>query len=219
MKKSSILTYFLSVAVLCLTGISCNLNSSHEADLEKTLEPVEEVTFINGTENTTITVNKTGSSLYEIMFKGVGSNNIIADGNHEGWCLDWQTPIESDNGTYEGIKLYSTYRVEKWKPINYFLNIRDELKEQYPEVTWREFQIAIWSLRANPPFDLETISVEDLPAVVKKDGQPNFSYDLVNQILAQVESGHQNFEYEEGVQFAVIAETPVDVQTLFTVVE
>lgn len=199
---------------------SCNNLTGDSGDVSDSLEPVENVTPINGAESSTIIVNKSNESFFTLEFNNVGANTVIADGfSGEGWCIDWQKPINSDNGVYDSIALYSTFNVEKWNPLNYLLNITDDLKQDDPALTYREFQAAIWSLRGFPEFNLDSISDEDLPSRLQSNGQANFSREKVKTILEVVEAGYENFEFTEGTRYAVIAETPADVQTVITVVE
>lgn len=208
------LTFFFS------TSCTNSLTGS-EPDLSESLEPVEEVQLIPGGENATITVNKNRNEAYfSIQFSNISANNVIENGTKEAWCIYWTKSIDSNNGIYNGIKLYSTDLVEKWKPVNYLLNIRQELKNSDPDLTYRDFQIVLWSLRANPEFKLDNVAIEDLPSVFRtEDGQRNFNTEKVKQILDIVEAGYKDFSFSSGTKFAVIAETPADVQTVFAVVE
>lgn len=95
----------------------------------------------------------------------------------------------------------------------------DDLKQADPELTYREIQAVVWSLRGLPEFNLNAISDEDLPSRLQSDGQANFSREKVNSILEIVDDGYEDFEFTEGTRFAVIAETPADVQTVITVVQ
>ncbi|NGP75639.1 hypothetical protein G3570_03285 [Balneolaceae bacterium YR4-1] len=209
------------IAMTVLFSTSCEKSlTGSEPDLTITLKSVEEVQLISGGENTTITVNKNNNeSNFSIYFSNIDANNVIENGTLEAWCIDWTKHIGSNNTTYQGIKLYSTDRVEKWEKVNYLLNIKDQLKNGDPNITWREFQVVIWSLRANPEFDLDKIEVEDLPSSMLTNGQPNFSYDKVKEILLILENGYKEFVFSAGTKFAVIAATPADVQTVFGVVE
>ncbi|PKD44334.1 hypothetical protein [Rhodohalobacter barkolensis] len=210
------------LAIMVLFSISCeNTVSGSEPDLTDTLDPVEDVLLIPGGENATILVNKNHQTAYfSLLLSDISPNDFIENGTKEAWCIDWTKPIQSSNSTYNGIKLYSTDMVEKWKPVNYLLNISQDLRSSDPDITWRELQIAIWSLRANPEFDLDTISTEDLPSSFRtENGERNFNIEKVNEILSIVESGYEDFDFSSGTKFAVIAETPVDVQTVFVVVE
>lgn len=207
------------MAVLFVTSCEKSLTGS-EPDLTETLKSVEEVQLISGGENATITVNKNHKEAYfSILFSNINSNNVIENGTLEAWCIDWTKPLNSNNGTYNNIKLYSTDRVEKWRKVNYLLNIKEQLKNGDPNITWREFQVVIWSLRANPEFDLDKIAIEDLPGSMLTDGEPNFSYDKVKEILVILENGYKVFDFSAGTKFAVIAATPADIQTVFGVVE
>lgn len=211
----------LIVINITLIGIGCDDSpSSNDSDLEESLEPVENVIPVEGGENATIIVDKDFTAFFNVNFSSIGPNDIIQNGIKGGWCIDWKTPINSDGGTYTGIQLYSTFLVKEWMPVNYLLNIQEELQDEDPEITYREIQLAIWSLRGNPEFDLADVNLEELPNRFEKDGEANFNPQKVDEILNLVEEGYQDFNFSsKGTSFAVIAETPEDVQTIFGVVE
>lgn len=209
------------IAMTVLFSTSCTDSfTGSESDLPESLESVEEVQLIPGGEDATITVNTNRKEAYfSIHFSNIGANKIIGNGTKEAWCIDWKKPLDSNNGTYNDIKLHSTDLVEKWKPLNYLLNIKEQLMKGDSKITWREIQVTIWSLRARPEFDLDTIKPEDFPSSFTTDGQPNFSYEKVREILNTIENGYKGFDFSTGTKFAVVAETPPDVQTVITVVE
>lgn len=209
-----------TITILFNTSCSDSLTGS-ESDLSDSLVPVEEIQLIPGGENATITVNKNRRGAYfDIHFTNIGSNSVIENDPLESWCIYWTTPIDSNNGIYNGIKLYSTDLVEEWKPLNYLLNISQALKNGDRDLTYRDFQIVLQSLRANPEFSVDNIATEDLPSIFQtEDGERNYSTEKVKQILATVDAVYKDFSFSTGTKFAVIAETPPDVQTVFAVVE
>ena len=210
--------YIFSFAIL-LFSVSCDFLRQSDNKLAESLEPVEEVSLISGAENSTIIVNKGNQSYFSIDFDNIEPNDVIQNGTGEGWCIDWRKSIDSNGGNYNGIELYSTFLVEGWKSINYLLNIKENLIANNPEITWREIQVAIWSLRANPEFNLNEVAVENLPGrMVNSDGQPNFSYDKVQEILDIIDAGYESFTFTPDTKYAVVAATPSDVQSVFTVV-
>jgi hypothetical protein len=222
MKGLNKLFYLLLTVSILLFISSCNnITGSTENgnDLEDSLNPVEDVVPVEGGENSTITVHKASDTYFNLEFSDIQSNSIIGNGAGEGWCIDWQKPIDSDGGTYHGVKLYSTFNVKKWNQINYLFNIIEDLKSNDPEITGRDIQIVIWSLRGNPEFNVDTVSVDDLPARMRSNGEANFDKDRVKEILDIINAGYEDFDFTEGTRFAVIAETPADVQTVITVVE
>lgn len=220
MRSISLLSLGLATIILLFISVSCKSVNGDEGGLEDSLDPVEEVIPVTGAENSTITVNKSNDTYFTLEFENIGSNDVIENGmTGEGWCIDWQMPIDSDNSVYSNISLYSTFQVEKWKRVNFLFNIVDHLQSQDPDITFREIQLVVWSLRGYPEFNLEELEVEDLPSRMVTDGEPNFSYDKVDNILQIVEAGYEDFDYTEGTRYAVIAETPADVQTVITVVE
>jgi hypothetical protein len=218
MSYSKIWAYCLIIPSLIIALSSCK-DSTTTAPIVDSLDPIYEVTLIPGSENTTITVNRSNEYYFTLDFRNIKSNKIMGDNIGEGWCIDWQKPIDSGGGVYNNIKLYSTFNVENWNPLNYLLNIKEQLKESDPGITNLELQIAIWSLRGFPEFNLNKIAVQDLPGRMHNDGQLTFDSQKVNQILQIVENGHKDFSFDPGTKFAVIAETPADVQTIITVVQ
>ncbi len=220
MRSISLLSLGLATITLLFISISCKSVNSEEGDLEDSLDPVEEVIPVNGGENSTITVNKGNDTYFTLEFENIETNNVIENGTRgEGWCIDWQMPIDSDDSVYNNVSLYSTFQVEKWQRVNFLFNIVDHLRNEDPDLSFREIQVVIWSLRGYPEFNLDELSVEDLPSRMVTDGEPNFSYDKVDNILQIIEAGYEDFDYTEGTRYAVIAETPADVQTVITVVE
>lgn len=210
---------YVSAITILTVIVSCEVVQDQSSGVSESLDPIEEVVAIEGAEQSTLIVNKSNASYFSLEFQDIQPNNVITNGISEGWCIDWETPINSEDGRYENIQLYSTNRVEQWKPLNYLLNIKDDLMQNDPEMSWQEIQLIIWSLRGIPEFDLSAIPIEDLPSRMTTDGEPNFRYEKVYEILELIENNHQNFSYEEGSKYAVIAETPADVQTVITVVE
>ncbi|WP_441000599.1 hypothetical protein [Fodinibius sp. SL11] len=217
-------TCFLAISLMfvaCDNRLTSS-NDDEKPDLGESLTPIEEMSLIEGANSATLIINidRDEDAYFDIDFSEIESNNIIGNGARDGWCIDVWKSINSNSGVYENIKLYSTHLVEQWKPVNYLLNIQGELRRIDAEISWLEIQLAIWSLRAYPKFDLESVTLEELPGQFRKDGEALFSYDKVYEILDFVNANFQSFDFEQaGVKFAVVAEMPVDVQTIITVVE
>ena len=212
--------FSITLIPILLALSSCKNLTGDSGNISESLDPVENVEAVAGAESTTLLVKKGSEAYFSLEFSGMDQNDVIQNGFiGDGWCIDWQKPIDSNNGVYDGIQLYSTFNVEKWNPLNYLFNIMDDLKQADPDLTYREFQAVVWSMRGFPEFNLEAFSDEELPSRLRTDGQANFSREKVNTILEIVEAGYRDFEFTEGTKFAVIAETPADVQTIITVVE
>lgn len=210
---------FVLVAFLLIT--SCKKNSTDsDPEIEESLETVEEVSLISGGEDATVTVNLNEEEAYfDVEFSNIGPNDIIENGTRKAWCIDIWTSINHNGGTYENIPLYSTYPVEDWKPLNYLINIEEELRSNDSEIGWREIQLAIWSLRGNPEFNLDEVDVADLPSAMQSNGEPRFNAQKVKDIVDMVKDNSANFDYLEASKFVVVAGMPSGVQTFITVVD
>jgi hypothetical protein len=218
--KSTLQISIFAVLMLSLILTSCKGLTPVGSDLLDTMDPVEEVTKITGGESSTLVVNRGTDHYFSLEFSDIAPNEIMSNStDNPGYCIDWQTPINSDGGTYLDVPLYSTFNVEKWNRLNYLFNIVDDLKKNDPNLTYREIQVVIWSLRGNPKFDVDTVKTTDLPGRMQSNGAPNFSIQKVKDILGILEAGYKDFDFAPGTKYAVIAETPSDVQTVITIVK
>ncbi len=214
--------YLTLLLIFTIGTISCNkVTTGNTAEIDESLEPIEAVVPVESGENVSLTVNRNADKAYfDLKFENIQSNSIISNGEWNGWCIDVFKPLNSNGGVYNNVELFSTDLVEQWLPVNYLLNIQDELLANDEDLTWREIQLAIWSLRAYPAFNLDDVAITELPSSFHEDGEPLFSYEKVENILPLVESGYQEFDYtQSGTKYAVVAALPVDVQTVFAVVE
>lgn len=212
----------LLLAAFVIGGTTCKNEITGDKKIGDSLEPIEEVTPVAGAENVTLIVetNPKNQAYFDLAFNNIQPNAIISDGNFDGWCIDAFKSINSNGGTYDNLQLFSTDRVEKWMPINYLLNIREDLIAKDQELTWLEIQLAVWSLRTYPNFRLDDIVIADLPGQFHKDGEPLFNHQKVSDILELVNNEYEQFDYtKKGTKYAIVAKLPVDVQTVFAVVE
>ena len=205
----------LTMTALLLSGCSEIVSNTQ---IDDSLENVEEVSLIEGADNITVTVNKGDESYFTLGLRGVSNQLEYLTHANLGWCIDWQTPINSNGGVYSGVKAYSTLGVESWNRINYILNHIEELRGLFPDTSFREIQLVIWSLRGNPEFNIDEVDLSDLPPEFRDNGNPLFDQNLVKDILNFVDEQYSDWSYTDGDFYAVILETPADVQTLITIV-
>lgn len=219
MRELELVLKYLVTGVLVVAILSCNTNSTDDTEIINSLEPVEEISLVPGAENASITVNKGQNSYLSVEIGSINNDEFTGLGTLEAWCIDWRKPLDISNGVYSGIQVYSTFQVEKWSRINYLLNILDDLRDEDPELTFREIQIVVWALRLNPEFDPDNIEVDDLPSRLLKNGKPDFDIQKVEHILNRIEQNHTSFDFVAGTRYALVLETPADVQTIFAMVE
>lgn len=208
--KLFIFSIFLASVALTLP----NCDSTQPSGIESSLDPIPELAVIEGAENAAFTINRGVNSYFSIEVSNIEPNPFIAGGIANGWYMNWTIPIESDNTTLKGLKLYSSFGDDKWKAVNYLLNIRASLMSEIDGLTYREIQAAIWTLLDFPEFDLDTVRAGQLPGDMAENGQFNFDIQKVNQIVNHVNDNYESFQYSAVSAYAVIAETPSNTQPI-----
>jgi hypothetical protein len=163
---------------------ACQDNTSG-VTIEESLDVVPNLSLVSGAENTTIRVNRGTNSYFNIDVSNIEYSNMISEGPREAWCIAYNTPISSDNSIYEGLGVYSTKGDKRFSSINRLFTVKDRLMKNDPDITWKEIQVAIWSLMEYPKFDMYS---SDLPNRLRTNGQPNFNTEKVESIVAQVKS-------------------------------
>jgi hypothetical protein len=183
MMNRGIITFLILTLVSVLAFVACDVIS--EKGLEESLDTVPNVSIIKGAENANITVNGGDNSFFKVDVKNVEWNTLISNGAKEGWCIAWKDPISSNNATYEGLGIYSTAGDKQFKDVNRLFTIKNSLMRADPDITWREIQVAIWSLVPFQSFDMN-MPVDELPGSFVRDGQANFDKEKVQFIVDAV---------------------------------
>lgn len=214
MKRELIIPITL-LFILVSALVSCE--QSLNTDIEESLAPYLELESIEGADNTSIVVNRGGNSGFDSYFtfdvKNVAGGGFLKEGLVEGWCLEWDKAIASNGDQHNGVEAYSTYGSETWKPVNYLMSVKNQLKRKDPSLTYREIQVAIWSLIDVPRFDVDEVLANDrMPSRMMSDGQPNFSVSKVKEIVDHVRSNASSYTYSEDSPFMVFARTDDDSQ-------
>ena len=213
MKTKSIIT----VAMLLFLGAMTSCTDSVNTDIEDTLAPYLELEAIEEASNTTLTIQRGTSAGLDSYFafdvSNIESNSIISEGMVEGWCLEWDKPIAQNNDRHDGVEAYSTFGSEEWKPVNYLMSIKNQLKKNDSSLTYKEIQVALWSLIDVPRFNVdEVIAAGRMPSRMMTNGKPNFSVTKVKDIVNHVRSNSDTYVYTETNPYLVFARTADDSQ-------
>jgi hypothetical protein len=216
-KSNLIFSGVLLLGILFLSA--CNNSGS---SLEESVKPYLELQAVDGASNVTMTVNRGASqgldSYFALDFTNFESDGIVKEGLTEGWCLDYQKPIDQNNDVHEGIKMFNTFGSENWKPANYLMNIKDELKQNDPSITYKEIQIALWSLIEKPSFNIDkALSEGTMPSRLMTNGSPNFSVEKTKGIVNKVRKEVDDFVYKPGTPVIVYSNTHIDDQDVGSV--
>lgn len=220
LNKLSFNIFILIIGALFIT--SCDNMSTNTETIEKSLDLYTNLEPVDGASNTTFTINK-GRDLnrdgyFEVNISNMEANEMIQTGSYGAWCIEWKKPLRSSNDEHTGVKLYSTGDQSKWRPLNYFFSIKNDLKEADPSLTYREFQAAIWSVAGYigvaPEFDLDKLKLSEVPSRLKENGQLAVNKDKVATIVNRVRSEYRDavFELPGGRNGLIIAETEGDEQ-------
>ena len=187
--------------------------------LEESVAPYLELQEVDGASNATITVNRGEAqgldSYFAINLSNIEPNGLVTEGLTEGWCLDYKVPIRQNNDVHTGVKMFNTFGSEKWKPANYLMNIKDELQQEDPELTYREIQVALWSLIEVPAFNIDkALSEGTMPSRMMSNGTPNFDVNKTKQIVSRVRAKVNEFEYKPGTPAIAYSQVSDDQQPL-----
>ena len=147
-------------------------------------------------------------SYFAVDMMNFDSDGFITEGLKEAWCLDYQKPIDQNNDVHTGIKMFNTFGSDNWKPANYLMNIKDDLKAADPSLTYKEIQVALWSLIEVPSFNIDkAISEGSMPSRMMTNGSPNFSVEKTKGIINKVRNEVDDFVYEPGTPVIVYSNT------------
>jgi len=216
--RGSISTGGVSFLIIFLIAIaSCDTQRS--VGIQDSLSVIPNLTLIEGAESSSVTVNRSSDSYFSVDVSSIAANNYIKSGEGKAWCIQWDKPIASNNDRHDGLQLYSTLGDNNWKAINYLLNIRPYLQLKDPSLTYKEIQVAIWSLLDFPSFDLNKININQLPSRMSEHGQYAFDRKKVDQIVTHVRQNYESFQYSSSTTFAVVAEMNTETQTIIIEVD
>jgi len=217
MKTKIIMSLLLiSASLIYLTACGDNVSPGLEESLELFvgLEVVEEAS------NSVVTINRgndeTKDGWFQIEIENIESNPFVKAGETEAWCLEWKKPLRSRGDVHDGVKWYATETNDKWKPLNYFFSIRDELRSEDPQLNNREIQAVIWVLAGQmgiaPEFDVLALPIDELPRRLVTDGTVNIDRQKVAGIAETVTSG---FEAATITSAGMVGQTADDEQDVF----
>lgn len=216
MLKRGITAVFLLLIASVLIFVSCDITS--EKGLDESLEIVPELQSIDGADNVIMRVTKGEDidSYFNLEFNNIESNSTITNGSYEGWCIVYDKPIDSNGGVYNGLKLLNTFGSKSFKPLNHFVNERYALRDQYPDITWREMQVLVWSVMNDlKSFDMDSVD-PSLLSRLHQDGQPLYNKDMVREILSKLKESVKDFKYEWWQDYAIVVDNGEDDQTVVT---
>lgn len=217
--RNRILMFLSTVTTMIFYLVACSDNTTDNLQFDEELQVFTDLEPVEGTSNLVVNLKRGENvgidSWFVFNFRNIEEDAILPNGEMKGWCVEWNKPIQANNTDHTDINALSTLNNEKWKDLNYFLNIKDELQEADPELTFRDIQAVIWSLIGIPEFNLDELSDADLPArLLDANGIAAFSREKVNVIVDSVKQNSPAFTVEEGDRYAILLETGGDKQNL-----
>src|SRR6056297_1380114 len=201
-------SYLLLSGVLLLSILFWSACNNPGSSLEESVEPYLELESIEEASSTTVTVNKGEThgldSFFAFDLSNIKPNGFVSNGLKEGWCLEWNKPLDSNNGVQTDVKMFNTHGSASWKPANYLMNIKDDLQSVDPELTYREIQVALWSLIEVPAFNIDK-ALQDgtMPSRMLTNGSPNFNVEKTKGIIDKVRNECDDFVYKTGTPVIV----------------
>lgn len=191
---------------LCLLSIpflhSCESYSN--SGIEESVAFIESTIPIPEAQNVTMDLRSGVNSfaLHLIELSNIETNTVINNGLKRSWCIEWD--VQSISGVQQNVKLHSTQGQAYWNKLNFLLNKIDNYKQTHPELTYKEIQIAIWSVVDYKPFKMDEIpGYKNFPSSFYKDGEYQFDVSLAEEIIEDVRNNSSNSSFEN---FAIVVE-------------
>ena len=210
MNARGLITGILGMAMLGMVFTACESNTP--VSLEESLKDTPNVKLVDGATNATVTVNKNNNkSYFTVEIDNLLPESGIDNGFYDAWCVLYDTPINSNGGNYQGVKLHSVESDAALQRVQYIVNNRNRFMQDIG-ADWKDVQVAIWSVLDFPKFDYIS-DLADMPADFRQNGEPTFNTSNVDDIVASAvaeASGHDGpckvflIETESGNQNIVI---------------
>jgi hypothetical protein len=192
MKQNRLFFITIATTILLLFGIGCDQGENPVQSFRDVVDKIPNLVPIAGAENVSKTVKTSfDESYFTVEIRNVAPGADIRDGVYNGWCAQMDVSITTDIETH-GHQVFSTEQDGKYRYINYLLNKRRAYQDSYAGLTWREVQVAIWTILETNDFSLGRIESR-IPGSV--DG---FNGDLVNTILSDVKKNGWKYKPEIG---------------------
>jgi len=163
-----------------------------------------------------IGIDDTNNGYFVIDIDSISNTPFLIHDRYEAWSLDWKKDLRLSDDFNRDVKWYSSGSSEKFKPLNYFFSIKDQLQKEDPNLTSNEVQAIVWILSGEigiaPKFDILNLSIEQLPIRLRSKGKVKFNRDKVariaNRILQQTTS-------EPTSIIGFVAQMPEDQQGIY----
>lgn len=196
---------FLAIT-LFLSLSSCDhfTDTGSDSGIEEIVTFLESTEPITGAQNVTMDLSDghNEGAYFLIELSNIHDNAYITNGVKKGWCIEWD--VSSIKEPQNNVKLHSTKNMTYWRNLNYLLNNIDLLKQQHPELSWKEIQVVVWSIVDYKPFDIDEVpEYSNFPSNFYKNGEYQFDADLAKEIIQYVRN---NAKQMDGGSFAIIIE-------------
>ena len=214
-KSRFILALFASLAILfssCQDSVNSELEDT--LDLSRGLDPIPEA------QRSIVTINRgtdaRADGYLKIFVENVGENPLIASGNYEAWCLEWNKSLRSSGDVHDDVSWFSTSGNDAWNPINYFFSIRDQIQADDPLLSFLDLQAILWviagEMRIAPEFDVLNMPAAQFPSRLRNGENLAINRNKVSNIARRVLQEAP----EASVPFAgIIAQTATDEQDIY----
>ncbi|MDX1639860.1 MAG: hypothetical protein R3281_18005 [Balneolaceae bacterium] len=182
MKRYAVILYLTSILFAIFALTSCDTSSV--STIEETVEFIESTTPIPGAQGVTMDLQNGSNygSLHVITLSEITDNPYISNGFKKAWCIEWD--VSSIKGVQRDVNLHATKGKVYWDKLNYLINHIDDFSEAFPELSWKEIQIAIWAVVDYKPFYIDDIpDYRSFPSTFYKNGEYLFDVDLARELI------------------------------------
>ncbi|MFU8858789.1 MAG: hypothetical protein ACNA8K_00060 [Cyclonatronaceae bacterium] len=204
MKKRGTIKSTLGILMLGLVFTACESNSP--VSLEESLRDTPNVQLKEGATDVSIKVNKDNvRSYFKIELDNLLPESNMRDGQYNAWCVLYDTPINSNGGEYNGVKLHTADQDAALQKVGYIVNNKVRFMRDL-DADWKDIQVAIWSVLDFPRFNY-TSDLSKMPPEFRNNGVPTFNTENVDQILADITAAGDG-HVEEGCAIYLVETDP-----------
>jgi len=192
------------LSAIFLSSCDTIQNTPHN-ELSNEVSPVTfDLPPIEGAGNLKMSILKGEETMYLAEIDGLRQVAMPTSNQRAGWSIFPDRNLATGNSRFSNVTLLTTKGSSEWDRVNYLLNNREKISESESGATRLEFQAAVWVLSPHLDFDHRNPDVKTLTRDMLRNGTPAYNSNIVDDILAVVNSEYRGYEFNDFSVYAVL---------------